>query len=392
MSKFSMSRSRAGAAVCAFALLGMLSRFADAQGAPSGAKALRGQLRAAAAAAPQDGAAVSEEVKSQLEQAIDLVVAAAKSSVSEAKTDSEATAKVQQAFEAIQAISQMGKLAADAQTEKLTNALQENVRPAVAEVIARLQMEGKLRQWPSLSEADRASTISNFVAAVKKSGATMTHASLLMRLASMQEMVDQPGPAVDAINELLPEMRKLDEANAGKSIGGRQMKPYAPRLEGIVRRMGLVGKPMELEGKLLDGSTFDWNSYRGKVVLIDFHASWCGPCRAEVPNVLENYRNYHDKGFEVVGVNMDTDPKLAQKYIDDTGAKFPTIYSDDPDATGWEAPLATKYGVTAIPRVILVGKDGNVVSTSARGPKLAQLLQEILGPPANAPAEEKGGT
>jgi hypothetical protein len=99
-----------------------------------------------------------------------------------------------------------------------------------------------------------------------------------------------------------------------------------------------------------------------------------------VPNVLKNYKAYHNKGFEVVGVNLDVDPRAAETYIKETGADFPTIFSDDPNAKGWETPMAVKYGINAIPRVMLVGKDGRVVSTSARGPALAEMLEKLLGP------------
>src|SRR6185436_855793 len=162
--------------------------------------------------------------------------------------------------------------------------------------------------------------------------------------------------------------------------------------EGIARRIDLPGKPLELEGTLLDGAKLDWNSYRGKVVLVDFHASWCGPCRAEVPNILENYEAYHKKGFDVIGINMDKEKSGAEKYIQETGFKFPVVFGEDPNARGWDLPLARKYGVTGIPMVILVGKDGNVVSTEARGPRLGELLQQQLGNPDQPTARDTSRT
>jgi thiol-disulfide isomerase/thioredoxin len=214
----------------------------------------------------------------------------------------------------------------------------------------------------------------HFVAEVKKGGLSRSYAETLARFADMFGERDQSKLIVTAINDVLPLAKPSNDPRVNHTY---------QLLEGIGRRLDLVGKPLELDGKLLDGGTLDWDDYRGKVVLVDFFASWCGPCREEAPNVLKYYKLYHNRGFEVIGVNLDDDPRNAEKYIKETGCDFPTIFSNDPKANGWNLPIVLKYGINAIPRVMLVDKDGNVVSTSARGPMLGELLAKLLGPPTD---------
>lgn len=164
------------------------------------------------------------------------------------------------------------------------------------------------------------------------------------------------------------------------TIFARSKDPQIARqgetMVGAARRLTLIGQPLELSGTLMDGEKFDWAKYRGKVVLVDFWATWCAPCRAEIPNVKKNYELYHDKGFEVVGISLDNDRAALEKFLETEGNPWITVY----DGPWSENAVATYYGVFGIPTVILVDKEGKVVSTRARGPELGRLLEELLGP------------
>ena len=163
----------------------------------------------------------------------------------------------------------------------------------------------------------------------------------------------------------------------------------AAKFIGAARRLGLKDNTMLVEGTTLDGKPLDWSKYSGKIVLIDFWATWCGPCRAELPNVRKNYEAYHNRGFEVIGVSLDQKREDLDKFMDKE--KLPwTIVTDD----SWNkektvttdgeklvpAHLADYYGVLSIPTLILLGKDGKAISLNARGEALTHELEKAFGP------------
>lgn len=123
------------------------------------------------------------------------------------------------------------------------------------------------------------------------------------------------------------------------------------------------------------GKTRSLSSLRGKVVLIDFWASWCGPCRRENPNVVKAYAKYHGKGFEIFSVSLDKDMGAWKNAISADGLSWPDHVSD---LKGWGSAAAAAYGVNGIPATFLLDQNGVIVEKNLRGPALEAKLQELL--------------
>jgi peroxiredoxin len=132
--------------------------------------------------------------------------------------------------------------------------------------------------------------------------------------------------------------------------------------------------PYELTGNKLDGKPVSLADYKGKVVLLDFWATWCGPCVAEIPNVKANYEKYHDKGVEVLGISLDRDKAPLNKFIETRKIPWSQVYDADQGKEG----NATRYGVQAIPFVLLIGKDGKIAAVNPRGEALEPAIKAAL--------------
>jgi len=211
---------------------------------------------------------------------------------------------------------------------------------------------------------------------IEENGISRTSYSLASRLAGVLAASDQTDMAVSLYNDLADRLEKSDV---------EQLQQMASRARGAARRLDLPGNPIELSGKTASGEPFDWSKYRGKVVLVDFWASWCGPCRGEIPNMKRNLAAYPDD-FAIVGINMDRTTDAMQSYVDEEDIGWENIVGNPETGTGWNHPIARYYGVSGIPTAILVDRKGDVVSLSARGNRLDNLLAEMIGPPQ--PVEE----
>ena len=125
-----------------------------------------------------------------------------------------------------------------------------------------------------------------------------------------------------------------------------------------------------------DGNERRLSDLRGKVVLLDFWASWCGPCRRENPNVVRAYANYKDQGFEVFSVSLDSDANRWRKAIEQDQLTWPNHVSD---LQGWRNGAAREYGISSIPHTMLIDRDGAILATHLRGSGVESALRGVFG-------------
>ena len=222
--------------------------------------------------------------------------------------------------------------------------LTEVQRDSLMEVLDKKETEGMDRIYQLVSE--------NIASAAGVHLLTMFGSSFeVEKVQSLLEKV----PAAFAENEEVKALKEHVETVAKTAVGKKFIDFTLNTPE---------GKPVKLSDFIAA------NNY----TLIDFWASWCGPCRMEMPNVVAAYAKYKAKGFGIVGVSLDNDAESWKKAIKDLNITWPQMS----DLKGWQCEGAALYGVRAIPATLLVSKDGTIVARDLRGEDLEAKLAELM--------------
>ncbi len=222
--------------------------------------------------------------------------------------------------------------------------------------------------FQSIGEPERAVPLLERMIAKAPTGKDMDPESYLTALNVLVQALDASGQR-DKAKELVAKAR---EDIKGHELADR-ISEYVDQIAAPLKLPG-VGDTLSLAFTGMGGEKVDLAEMKGKVVLVDYWATWCGPCVEELPSVKAAYDKYHAKGFEILGISLDEDKDALTAFI----KEHEIPWSQDFTGKGWETELAARYGITSIPATFLVGKDGKIVARDLRGEALGEAVAKHL--------------
>ena len=249
-----------------------------------------------------------------------------------------------------------------------TNSVTVELNDLVTRINSKLKQEQR-------TESDLAGELKEFdVLLAKHKGAD---AEDLAQVLSMKgglylQVLDQPEKAAEVFKQIKRDYPKTKIGLRADDI----LETIAQQAEvkKIQDALAVGTQFPDFDARDLSGKPLSITTRKGKVVMLDFWATWCGPCRAELPNVLEVYQKHHQDGFEIIGISLDEDRAKLENFIKDKNMTWPQFF----DGQKWKNKLAAKYGVNSIPATYLLDGEGKIIGKDLRGEALEKAVAAAL--------------
>lgn len=174
----------------------------------------------------------------------------------------------------------------------------------------------------------------------------------------------------DQAEKILDSMLEMDDLD---QRGRGMVRQKLSQLKSL-RRLVTGNEAIDFSANTEAGEKISLEDYRGEVVLLDFWASWCAPCKREMPNVKRVYKKYHQKGFEIIGISLDKSKEKFKDYIEEQDISWPQIF----DGGRGGGDIARKYAVYAIPATFLIDREGKIAGKNMRGPQLGEAVANLI--------------
>jgi thiol-disulfide isomerase/thioredoxin len=284
--------------------------------------------------------------------------------------DEQLETAVQVKLQSLMMLQRLGKQDTQKQLDDMVVDLEKMKKPELARQIKAMLFEPKLMALREAKPEEQKAVVQE-VLQFMGDKADQISIGLAMNAAMILESVSS--------DKLAGELyRDVAKRCTGSPVA--EIKEIGPKLAAAANRLEMVGKKLDVAGTLIDGQPLKWADLRGKVVLVQFWATWCAPCREEFPNILDAYEGYRDQGFEVVGISLDEKKEAVDAFLQMQKLPWKILFESDEKLRGYNNPVAAKLGIFSIPSLLLVDKEGTVVSLHARGEELNAQLEKLLGP------------
>jgi peroxiredoxin len=254
-------------------------------------------------------------------------------------------------------------------TAKDSRATDEAIQKDLEKIVGRVR---ERLQKGQTTEADFAEELKAFDALSEKHSAEKTEAAAMIRMMKAMLYVE----IFNAPEKSIPILKSIVADYPGLPMAARIPEMIA-EIEKYVAAAAAtaVGKEFPaFKETAIDGATVDLAAYRGKIVLVDFWATWCAPCIEELPHVKAAYDKYHDQGFEIIAISFDLQVGRLAAFIKEKQMPWPQVC----DEKGPGGKLAQAYGIRGIPATFLLDREGKVAAKDLGGEELSKKVAELL--------------